>query len=90
MNERNWGGKREGSGRKKTGRNIVNITLTLKKGEAEELKKIAKQENLSVSQLIAKFFHLSSLAEATEKNQYKLPENISGKIRLSEGNIKKS
>lgn len=63
MNERNWGGRREGSGRKATGKNIVNITLTLKKNEAAQLKKIAEQEKLSVSHLISKFFNLEKLAE---------------------------
>lgn len=54
MNDRNWGGKREGSGRKATGLNIVNITLTLTKEEAKKLKDYAAHENLSVSRFIAK------------------------------------
>lgn len=62
MNERNWGGRREGAGRKATGRNTINITLTLKKNEAEQLKKIASQKNISISQLISNSFHLSELA----------------------------
>ncbi len=63
MNTRNWGGRREGAGRKATGKNIVNLTLTLKKGEAAELKKLAENQNITVSQLIVKYFHLSELAE---------------------------
>lgn len=73
MNIRNWGGKREGSGRKATGRNTVNITLTLTKNEAEVLKERAKREKISVSKFVAKYLLLDQL-----------PENLTGGTRASE------
>lgn len=88
VNDRNWGGHREGSGRKKTGKNIVNITLTLKKEEAVQLKKIAANENLSVSQFIRKVFNLQGLAQIEERKHIDLPENLTGNVRLSDINIK--
>lgn len=59
MKENKWGGTRKGAGRKPTGRKTVNVTLTLKKEEAELLKKIAENEKLTISQLVSKFFCLS-------------------------------
>lgn len=59
MNDRNWGGFREGSGRKKTGRNTVNVTLTLKKTEAQTLKERAEMDKLTVSQFVIKHLRLS-------------------------------
>ena len=61
MEEKKWGGSRKGAGRKPTGKNTVNITLTLKKEEAERLKKISENENLTISQLVSKVFCLSLL-----------------------------
>lgn len=58
MNERNWGGFRVGSGRKATGRNTVNITLTLSKEEADELKARAKSQDLTVSRFVSKWLFL--------------------------------
>jgi hypothetical protein len=59
MEEKKWGGSRKGAGRKPTGRNTINITLTIKKDEAERLRKIAENEKLTISQLISKAFNLS-------------------------------
>ena len=42
MSSNNWGGKRDGAGRKKTGRKTVSITLTLSPEQAEELKSRAR------------------------------------------------
>lgn len=78
MNERNWGGKREGSGRKATGRNTVNITLTLTKSEAESLKKRADDMKMSVSRFVVKFLRLDLNT---------LPDNLSGNVRLSEATV---
>lgn len=64
MNERNWGGFRIGAGRKATGRNKVNITLTLSTHEAQLLKERAKSMNMTVSRFVAKFLHLDSLPES--------------------------
>ncbi len=66
-----WGGRREGSGRKPTGKNIVNITLTLTKDEAKLLKEIAKSNELSVSRLIAKYFNLTELTQKHDDNSVK-------------------
>lgn len=71
MNDRNWGGRRDGAGRKATGRNKVNITLTLTKNEAELLKRQAEESGLSVSRFIAERLHLGIL-----------PENLTGGRRL--------
>lgn len=53
MNFRNWGGKREGSGRKPTGSNTESITLTLTKGEAAELKYRAELRKQTISKYVA-------------------------------------
>ena len=78
MNARNWGGKREGAGRKATGLNIVNITLTLTKDEAQILKERAEYEKMSVSRFIAKYLHLKPLHRSSD-----LPENLTGNVRAS-------
>ncbi len=66
MNDRNWGGRREGAGRKATGRNIVNITLTLTKEEAKTLKAYADYENLTISRFIAKALLLTPTRKTTD------------------------
>lgn len=76
MNERNWGGFRLGSGRKATGRNKVNVTLTLTTGEAEILKARAKELDMTVSRFVAKYLHLGEL-----------PDNLTGGKRLTDGII---
>lgn len=78
MNDRNWGGKREGSGRKPTGLNIVNITLTLTKEEAQILRERAEYESLTVSRFIAKHLHLKPLHKSSD-----LPESLTGGERAS-------
>lgn len=60
MNDRKWGGYRVGAGRKATGRNTVNITLTLLKQECQILKQRAESEKLSVSRYIAKYLNLKT------------------------------
>ena len=60
MNDRKWGGDRVGAGRKATGRNTVNITLTLLKQECQILKQRAESEKLSVSRYIAKYLNLKT------------------------------
>ena len=75
------GGFRIGAGRKPTGVNIVNITLTLTKAEAERLKMLASEDGLSPSRFIAKQLQL------TPKETNPLPENLTGGKRLSDGII---
>lgn len=78
MNDRNWGGFRIGSGRKPTGRNTVNLTLTLSTEEAQILKERAKQEGMTVSRFIAGYLYLKPLGRTDE-----LPDNISGGVQQS-------
>lgn len=66
MNDRNWGGRREGAGRRATGRNIVNITLTLTKEEAKTLKEHADFANLTISRFIAKALLLTPPRKTTD------------------------
>ena len=62
-----WGGKRAGSGRKKTGKNVVNVTLTLTKSEKDELEKmLARYGFKSVSKMIVKMFGLDRKNETQE------------------------
>lgn len=63
MNDKNWGGRRAGSGRKATGINIVNITLTLTKNEATTLKERADYDGLSISRFVSKWLCLEPQAE---------------------------
>lgn len=72
MNANNWGGFRIGAGRKATGRNTVNITLTLTIDEAKELKQRAKMEGISVSRFVSKWLCLN-----------RLPENLTGNHRAN-------
>lgn len=53
----NWGGKREGSGRKKTGRNPVvrkkvNIMISVLPEEKEKIIKLAEEKNVTISKLV--------------------------------------
>lgn len=67
MNEKGtWGGRREGSGRKPTGRQVVNITLTLPKKEAEVLRLLAEESGETISQMIQRRFMLPVLAAQKE------------------------
>ena len=67
MNEKGtWGGRREGSGRKPTGRQVVNITLTLPKKEAEVLRLLAEELGETISQMIQRRFMLPVLAAQKE------------------------
>lgn len=78
MNISNWGGKRKGSGRKPTGKNIVNMTLTFQNArQAEIMRSLAKNAGLTVSQLVIKRFGLEHV-QYTEP----LPESITGNRRL--------
>ena len=78
MNTSNWGGKREGSGRKPTGKNIVNMTLTFQNArQAEIMRSLAKNAGLTVSQLVIKRSGLEHV-----ENTATLPESITGNRRL--------
>lgn len=46
------GGKREGAGRKATGRKKVNIMISVLPEEKEKIIKLAEEKNITISQLI--------------------------------------
>lgn len=49
----NWGGKREGAGRKALGdKKRVTIGLTVEASTKEKLQKLAKEQGISMSELI--------------------------------------
>lgn len=78
MNANNWGGRREGSGRKPTGKSIVNMTLTFQNAsQAEIMRNLAKEAGLTVSQLVIKRFGLENV-----KNTAMPPESITENKRL--------
>lgn len=52
-----WGGKREGAGRKATGRNLVirkkvNIMISVLPEEKEKILQMAKENNVTISKLV--------------------------------------
>lgn len=63
MNERNWGGKREGSGRKKGDKDYQTFSVVLPKEELELLRREAKKQNMSVSRFISKYLQLADIVE---------------------------
>lgn len=65
MNDRNWGGHRPGSGRKKLHDKYVKFSVYMSETEALELKKRAKDMDMSVSIFIRTFLHL--IPETLEK-----------------------
>ena len=60
MNDRNWGGKRKGAGRKKGDVVYKTFSIVLPAAEAELLKEYARKEKLSVSRFISMALGLSS------------------------------
>jgi len=67
MNDRNWGGARIGAGRKPTGKNIENITLTLTHLEAKILKVRAEEDGLTVSRFVSKWLNLVPLTDVEKE-----------------------
>lgn len=63
MNERNWGGKRKGAGRKKGDIVYQTVSLVLPKEEMEVLKHLADREEITVSRFISKYLHLPEYLE---------------------------
>lgn len=58
MNERNWGGKRRGAGRKKGGVIYKTISVVLPEEEAELLKQLAERHRMTVSRFVSKYLGL--------------------------------
>ena len=69
MNERNWGGKREGAGRKKGDIIYKTISVTLPVEELEVLQNAAKSQNMTVSRFISKYLDLETYAKFDKKNK---------------------
>lgn len=69
MNERNWGGKREGAGRKKGDIVYKTISITLPAEELEVLQNAAKSQKMTVSRFISKYLGLDTFAKFDKKNR---------------------
>ena len=63
MNDRNWGGKREGAGRKKGDTVYKTFSVVLPAEEYELLKECAVREKLSVSRFISYALGLSTMVQ---------------------------
>lgn len=69
MNERNWGGKREGAGRKKGDIIYKTISVTLPVEELDVLQNAAKSQNMTVSRFISKYLDLGTFVKFDKKNR---------------------
>jgi hypothetical protein len=67
MNDRNWGGKREGAGRKKGDIVYKTFSVVLPAAEAELLKEFARREKLTVSRFISKAIGLDVMAKGRKE-----------------------
>lgn len=63
MNERNWGGKREGAGRKKGNTVYKTISVSLPEDELAVLQDAAIQQDMTVSRFISKYLGLDTAAQ---------------------------
>ena len=72
MNERNWGGKREGAGRKKGEVVYKTISISLPEDEMKILQQAAENQQMSVSRFISKYLGLDSMAKfENQRNEEK-------------------
>ena len=69
MNERNWGGKREGAGRKKGEVVYKTISISLPENELKVLQEAAKNQKMTVSRFISKYLVLDTFAKINKKNE---------------------
>lgn len=69
MNERNWGGKGKGAGRKKGDVRYVTVSVSLPEDEMELLVESAARQQLTVSRFISKYLDLARAAEFHKKNK---------------------
>lgn len=67
MNERNWGGKREGAGRKKGNTVYKTISVSLPEDELAVLQDAARQQDMTVSRFISKYLGLDTAAQIKKK-----------------------
>lgn len=68
MNERNWGGKRNGSGRKKGDIVYKTISICLPEDEMKVLQEAAERQKMTVSRFISKYLGLDTFAKIDKKN----------------------
>ena len=69
MNERNWGGKREGAGRKKGEVVYKTISISLPEDEMKVLQEAAKNQKMTVSRFISKYLGLENFVKFDKKNE---------------------
>ena len=69
MNDRNWGGKREGAGRKKGDIVYKTFSVVLPAAEAELLKDFARREKLTVSRFISKAIGVDVMAKNRKEGE---------------------
>ena len=62
MNERNWGGKRNGAGRKKGNTVYKTISVSLPEDELAILQDAAQKQKMTVSRFISKYLGLDTMA----------------------------
>ena len=67
MNERNWGGKRNGAGRKKGNTVYKTISVSLPEDELAILQDAAQKQKMTVSRFISKYLGLDTMAEITKE-----------------------
>ena len=73
MNERNWGGKRKGAGRKKGNTVYKTISISLPECELEILQEAAERQNMTVSRFISKYLGLDTAAQIKKEVQSEKP-----------------
>ena len=69
MNERNWGGKRKGAGRKKGNIVYKTISVSLPQDEMEILKGAAERQQMTVSRFISKYLGLDTIAQINRERE---------------------
>lgn len=69
MNDRNWGGKRKGAGRKKGDTVYKTFSVVLPVEEFELLKECAAREKLSVSRFISYAIGLSTMVQIHKERE---------------------
>lgn len=67
MNKRNWGGKRQGAGRKKGNVKYKTFSVVLPEDEADLLKRIAERQNKTVSRFISEYLQLGVVVEIEKR-----------------------
>ena len=67
MNERNWGGQRNGAGRKKGNTVYKTISVSLPEDELAILQDAAQKQKMTVSRFISKYLGLDTMAEITKE-----------------------